>query len=332
MVNVNYIGFSRFGEPLDVLELKSKQMRPPEEGKILVRMKTRPINPSDLIPIRGAYSHRIMLPNIPGYEGVGEVIEIGKGVPASLAGRRVLALRGEGTWQEVVTAEARWAVPVPDGIDDDSAAQLYINPVTAWLVLTQKLKLRQGDTIVVNAGGSAIGRIFAQLAKLFGYKLIAVTRNGKHTDSLLELGAAHVVNECATAEWREAVMDWTNGRGAQAGIDSIGEAASERLARSIVSGGTVLCIGLLSGVSPDWAGIAGRTGVVPAMFWLRHWVERATETQWHETFGRITQLVERGQLRLAQPGYHIELERYKDAIRLAAEPGGGLIGKIMLTN
>lgn len=100
-------------------------------------MLARPINPSDLIPIRGSYAHRISLPNIPGYEGVGIVEEVGPLVSKNLIGKRVLPLLGEGTWQEFVKTSAEYAVCIPDTIDDFTAAQLYINPVTAWVVCTE---------------------------------------------------------------------------------------------------------------------------------------------------------------------------------------------------
>jgi NADPH:quinone reductase-like Zn-dependent oxidoreductase len=124
-------------------------------------MLARPINPSDLIPIRVAYSHRISLPNIPGYEGVGIVEEVGPLVSRNLIGRRVLPLRGEGTWQELVKTSAEFAVPIPDSIDDFTASQMYINPITAWVTCMEVLKLSPNDVLLVNACGSSIGHIFA---------------------------------------------------------------------------------------------------------------------------------------------------------------------------
>src|SRR5699024_12403449 len=105
---------------------------------MLVRMIARPVNPSDLIPIRGAYAHRIALPHIPGYEGVGVVEKVGSAVSQSLVGQRGLPLRGEGTWQEYVQSPVKYAVPVPDSIDDFTAAQMYINPLTAWIICTEE--------------------------------------------------------------------------------------------------------------------------------------------------------------------------------------------------
>ncbi|HZG72590.1 MAG TPA: alcohol dehydrogenase catalytic domain-containing protein, partial [Chondromyces sp.] len=128
------IKFYEFGSPKDVLGVESKSIEQPKDNEVLVRMLARPINPSDLIPIRGFYSHRISLPNIPGYEGVGIVEEVGPLVSKNLVGKRVLPLRGEGTWQEFVKTSSEFAIPIPNFIDDFTASQMYINPVTAWVV------------------------------------------------------------------------------------------------------------------------------------------------------------------------------------------------------
>jgi len=100
------IKFYEFGSPASVLKVERDKIQPPTNGEVLVRMKVRPINPSDLIPIRGAYSHRITLPTVPGYEGVGIVEDVGASVPHELIGKRVLPLRGEGTWQGFVKTSA----------------------------------------------------------------------------------------------------------------------------------------------------------------------------------------------------------------------------------
>ncbi|KAA0777771.1 hypothetical protein DN392_07180 [Bacillus sp. BB51/4] len=71
-----HIQFHKFGNPKDVLQVEYKNIEPLKENEVLVRMLVRPINPSDLIPVTGAYAHRIPLPNIPGYEGVGIVEDV----------------------------------------------------------------------------------------------------------------------------------------------------------------------------------------------------------------------------------------------------------------
>lgn len=103
-------------------------------------------------------------------------------------------MRGEGTWQQFVKVPADLAVCIPDFIDDDTASQLYINPLTAWLICTEVLNLGVGDVLLVNACGSSIGRIFAQLSKVLGFSLVAITRNNNYTEKLLRLGASKVIN------------------------------------------------------------------------------------------------------------------------------------------
>lgn len=218
-----------FGSPQEVLRVEQKKVEPPQDDEILVRMLARPINPSDLIPVSGSYAHRISLPHIPGYEGVGIVEQAGPLAPHHLVGTRVLPLRGEGTWQEYVKTQGKWAVPVPDRIDHFTAAQMYINPVTAWVVCTEVLNLSFGDVLAVNACGSAIGRLFAQLARVLGFRLIAVTRDDRHTEQLLQLGASAVIH-AAEQNIAEAMWELTDGRGVHAAIDSVGGAAGNELA------------------------------------------------------------------------------------------------------
>ncbi|KPV60021.1 alcohol dehydrogenase, partial [Paenibacillus sp. A3] len=243
-MEANVIRYYRFGEPDEVLRIEKKPPLVPGPGEISVKMRARPINPSDVIPIRGAYPHRITLPAVPGYEGVGVVEAIGPGVPKQMLGTRVLPLQGDGTWQDYVTAPAKFAVPVPEDIDDDTACQLYINPVTAWLICHSALRLTHGDVLVVNAAGSAIGRIFAQLSAIFGYRMIALTRSDRHTTELRRLGAAYVFN-AAEVSVRDRILEVTAGQGAPAATVSIGGPVGEKLARGVKTDGTVPSIGQL---------------------------------------------------------------------------------------
>lgn len=324
------ITFHDFGTPEDVLRVENKMIRPPVKGEILVRMKIRPINPSDLIPIRGAYSHRISLPGIPGYEGVGIVEDVGSGVSQALLGRRVLPLRGERTWQEFVTTSADLAVPVPKMIDDFTAAQLYINPLTAWIICIEELRLKPGDTLLVNACGSAIGRIFAQLAKIIGFQLIAVTRNDSYTEELLKLGAAHVINSSKTP-LLQAIMDLTNGYGATAAIDSIGGSAGTALAFCVRVNGIIVTIGLLSGEPINWADIMNKAKVHVKLFHLRYWNQRVSVGTWQNTFHDIIQFIHNEKLRLMEPGFQFDLIDVKEAVRLA-DSSKGSYGKVFLTS
>jgi NADPH:quinone reductase-like Zn-dependent oxidoreductase len=329
-LNAKCIKFHEFGSPKNVLKVESKSMQPPKDNEVIVRMLARPINPSDLIPIRGAYSHRISLPNIPGYEGVGIVEEVGPLVSKDFIGKRVLPLRGEGTWQELVKASADFAVPIPDSIDHFTASQMYINPITAWVTCTEVLQLGPNDVLLVNACGSSIGHIFAQLSKVLGFRLIAVTRNNKYTDDLLHLGASYVIDTSKVPLYK-TVMELTNGIGANAAIDSVGGSSGNDLAFCVQPNGQFLSIGLLSGIQVNWADIINKAKVNAKMFHLRNWNENVSTNKWHETFSRLIRLLDEKKLHFKKVDSMYDLLDIKTAIDVV-ESSNKNNGKVFLTS
>jgi NADPH:quinone reductase-like Zn-dependent oxidoreductase len=324
------IKFYEFGSPKDVLKVEYKGIEPPKDNEILVRMLARPINPSDLIPIRGAYSHRISLPNIPGYEGVGIVEDVGSLVSHNLIGKRVLPLRGEGTWQESVKTSAEFAVSIPDSINDFTASQMYINPITALVTCTEVLKLRSNDVLLVNACGSSIGHIFTQLSKVIGFRLIAVTRNNKYTKDLLHLGASYVIDTSKDPLYK-TVMELTNGIGADAAIDSIGGSSGNNLAFCVHPNGNFLTIGRLSGVQVSWADIVNKAKVNANMFHLRNWNKNVSADKWQEIFNQLIILINDKRLSLMLVDSEYDLSDIKKAVDVVESPKTTK-GKVFLTS
>src|SRR5437763_205533 len=74
------IVFDRFGDPADVLQVREVPAPEPGRGQVRVRMIASPINPSDLMTVRGQYGKRPALPYTPGYEGVGVIDAAGPGL------------------------------------------------------------------------------------------------------------------------------------------------------------------------------------------------------------------------------------------------------------
>src|SRR5437868_3067014 len=118
--------FGRFGEPSEVLQLQDVPLPEVGPGQVRVRMLASPVNPSDLMTVRGQYGRRPPLPATPGFEGVGVVDAAGPGLMRLIRGlspgRRVAVLNGTGgNWQQFVVLPARQVVPLPADIPDEQA-------------------------------------------------------------------------------------------------------------------------------------------------------------------------------------------------------------------
>lgn len=311
--------YSEFGQPEIVIQEMDRRISHLEEDEALVEMVMAPINPSDLIPVTGAYAHRISLPNTAGYEGVGIVKEVGKAEDQSLVGKMVLPLREEGTWQEVVVMKASQLIIVPETIDYRIACQSYINPITAWLLCAREITLKKQDFLLVNAGNSSIGKIFIQLANILGFKIISVVRNEQYREPLKKLGADYVINSKIENVF-DAVMTITEGKGVQAAIDMIGSSAGTTLARCVTNGGDFRTIGLLSCYQVDWQYIANHLNITAKIFHLRHWSENCSLEEWQKQFETIFHLITEEGLQLTFPQIIYPFNQYKQAIGKALDP------------
>lgn len=305
--------YRSFGFPLDVLELQEETFQKLKPKHALIKMIAAPINPSDLLPIQGAYSHRIMLPKIAGYEGVGIVTQVSSKQYSHLLGKRVLPLRGEGTWQEYLQSPESLLIPVPESIDDFTAAQLYINPITALIVCTEKLQLKNGQTLIMNACGSSIASIIIQLSRILGFKVIALTSNSNKEQELLQLGAGKVF-DYTNKNLQHDIVKYTRGMGVDAGIDFIGGEKGDFLASNIRKDGVYLSLGLLSGTPVNWSYIKQSKEVTPQLFHLRNWNQDIDENKWHNTFSRLINLIETNKVTIAKPEIIYDFQEFQQAL------------------
>src|SRR4051812_13217712 len=110
------IQFSKIGDPPEVADVVTlDDPKSPSAGQVLAEFVAAPINPSDLMTMRGLYGIRPPLPAIGGAEGIGRVVEIGEGVTNVKPNDLVLLGSTPGTWRERVLLTAAALFPLPQG-------------------------------------------------------------------------------------------------------------------------------------------------------------------------------------------------------------------------
>lgn len=269
------VRFHEFGDPAEVLRVEEVERPAAGAGQVLVKMRARPINPSDLLTVQGLYGSLPVPPATPGLEGMGEVAELGEGVTRLQAGQRVIPLGVAGTWAEFIVAPAAQLIPVPDAVGDQTAAQFVVNPLTAWIMTVEELDLQPGEWLLQTAAGSTLGRVVLQIAKQHGFKTINVVRRREQAEELKALGADEVI--CTDEEdIPERVREITGGEGLRKAIDAVGGETGAAVVSALGRGGVMLVYGRLSGQPMPLDG--GRMIFASATvrgFWLGDWMRSA---------------------------------------------------------
>src|SRR5260370_27718571 len=171
------IQLTAYGSPAQRLELVDLSLpKAPDVGEALVRMEYAPIAYSDLLLANGTYLLRPKLPSVIGGEGAGIVEAIGSGVASVKVGDRVTIPFGTFTWSEKVLAPAQALFVVPPSIDARTASMLNINPTTAVLLLSEFVKLKPKDWIVLNAANSQVARCLIAIAKSRDLNVVRIMR------------------------------------------------------------------------------------------------------------------------------------------------------------
>jgi NADPH:quinone reductase-like Zn-dependent oxidoreductase len=266
--------FEKFGEPQDVLRVRDVPEPHPGPGEVRVRMRLSPVNPSDLLVVRGRYGVLPTLPSTPGFEGVGVVDEVGPGLLGRLVkGKRVAVINSAGgNWAEYAVIPARQARPVPEDIPDEQAAAYFVNPATVLALARHVLKVRKGDWLLQSAAGSTLGRMMIKLGRHDGFKTLNVVRRRDAIAELKSLGGDAVISS-EDGPIDDQVRRIVGGDGVNSAIDPVGGETGTAVFRSLAPEGRLVLYGTLSGepmqIDPRLM-ISGKR--VVEGFWLGHWM------------------------------------------------------------
>jgi NADPH:quinone reductase-like Zn-dependent oxidoreductase len=324
--------FDRFGVPEEVLHVGEAATPEPGRGEVRVRMVASPVNPSDLLVVRGEYGKLPRLPATPGFEGVGVVDKSGGGLLALVRGlrpgRRVAVIAGGGgAWAEFAVVSARYLIPLPDDIPDEQAAAFFVNPASALAMTRHVLAVPPGEWLLQTAAGSALGRMVIRLGKHFGFRTINVVRRREQAEELRAAGADAVI---CTAD--ESIPDraraLTDGRGVRYAIDAVGGETGSAVVEALAPGGRLLVYGTLSGepmaIDPRLLMVGGKS---VEGFWLSEWARAQRPLKMLRLFGAIRDLMRAGVL-TSEVGATFPLDEIQKAVAQAAQPGR--LGKVLL--
>ena len=321
------VRFDRFGDPADVLRVEDVPQPEPQAGQVLVRMRARSINPSDLLSVRGLYGSLPKLPATPGLEGMGVIEATGDQVRTLRAGQRVIPLGVPGTWQEYIVVESAQVIPVPDAINDQTAAQFVVNPLTAWIMTVEELALKPGEWLLQTAAGSTLGRVVLQIARLRGWKTINVVRRREQVEELKALGADEVICT-ADEDLVERVRAITGRDGLTRAIDAVGGETGAAVVRALGRDGVLLVYGLLSGEPiPLDVGRMIFNSITVRGFWLSHWMRTAPFDRQQAVTGELLRLMAANEI-VPPVEAEYRLEDVEAAVKHAERPGRS--GKVLL--
>jgi NADPH:quinone reductase-like Zn-dependent oxidoreductase len=290
------IQFSRVGLPTEVLELVEISAPEPAAGEVQVRVKARPVNPSDMMYVRGLYGIRPQPPCGAGFEAMGVVEKCGDGVDAALVGKRV-SFTALGVWQEYVCVHAKTVIPLPDSIGDETGSQLYVNPFTAWAMLYET-GLQAGEWLLQTAGGSAFGQMIIQLAKMRGIRTISTVRRPDQVEHLKTIGADAVVNLAEDGmNLAKQVKSITDGKGVTCALDAVAGATGAEVLKALSYGGVMYCYGALSVQDiPVNAGLLIFKALTMKGFWLTDWLKNTDAATRKQVTAGIVALFATGKL------------------------------------
>ncbi|MDQ0408511.1 zinc-binding dehydrogenase [Streptomyces sp. NPDC000349] len=329
------IAHDRHGEASQVLRLSERPPPPaPAAGQVRVRVLSRPIHPGDLAGVQGftgAPQRRFATPRIPGLEGMGVVDTVGDDVRHLLPGQRVAFFPVPGAWSEHLTAPADLVVPVPEGVSDQTAALMLVNPLTLLTLLraVEDARHSRSGPVIQTAAGSSVGKMVSAAALEHGIPLVNLVRDATGAQTLRQRFPELPTISTADANWRAQVREASGGRGARVVLDAVGGSLTGELTGLLEDGGTLITYGQLGPGSTPLESLA----LTPRALTVRglsigQWMTRTREER-AEDISFATRLAATApELFEVAAGY--DLAQFATAVEHVRRPGKS--GTVLLTS
>jgi len=227
--------------------------RPAADG-VVVHIEYIETNYPDILVVEGRYQNKPALPFVPGKSAVGRIKALGDGVTQFAVGDRVALQIELGTFAERVCAPTASCFPVPEGLDNRTAAALGLPYQTAWFALRERAKFEAGQSVLVLGAAGGVGLATIQLGKAFGASTVIGTTRGAEKAERVRAAGADFIVETTRPDLRDALRDEvhavTGGHGVDVVIDPIGGEATEAALRALAWRGSLVIVGFAAGSIP----------------------------------------------------------------------------------
>lgn len=240
------IRFHRHGGP-EVLQLEEVPRPEPAAGELLVQVEAAGVNFADTVRRWGDhYPIPTPLPAISGAEVVGTVVAAGAGADAAWVGRRVLGAPPLGAYAEFVCVPQVHAFALPEGLHPHHALALFIQGLTAALILKRAARLAAGEAVFVEGASGGVGSLGVQLARLYGARtVVGAASSAEKRARVLALGADAAIDYGA-AGWSQEILRLTGGRGVDVVMEMTGGDVFAEAMQCLAPGGRVIVYGIAS--------------------------------------------------------------------------------------
>ncbi|OUU27498.1 MAG: quinone oxidoreductase [Verrucomicrobia bacterium TMED44] len=234
--------------PPSVMKLSEVDIAGPKEGEVLIRQSVIGINYMDIYQRSGYYP--MDLPSGIGLEASGIIEAVGAGVDNLTQGDRVVYSGGPpGSYANVRNVLASRVIRIPNGIEDEQAAAIFLKGTTAEYLLERAYKVETGQTVLFHAAAGGVGLIAGQWGKAIGARMIGVAGGPEKCALAKEHGYAEVIdrkNENVVTR----VKELTGGVGVPVVYDSIGKDTFKQSLECLSPRGYFISFGTTSGSVP----------------------------------------------------------------------------------
>lgn len=230
----------------EVLVETARPVPMPGHDQIIIRLDYAGVNRPDVAQRQGTYAPPPGASDLPGLEGAGEVVAVGRGVTMWKPGDRVCALLPGGGYAEYVACDQTHALPIPEGMTLREAAALPETAFTVWSNVVIRGGLQAGERFLVHGGTSGIGTMAIQVARALGARVWATAGSAEKCDAIAALGATPI-------NYREAdyVKILQEAGGANLILDMVGGSYIDRNLKALDMDGRLVMIAFLGGAKAE---------------------------------------------------------------------------------